>query len=305
MSTIRNAAISLLLVSMAAPFLQAQEIPATVSSYPNTAAGLHDLLTEVRAFAVHQEMDKVGAAVKDMEIPSHADWFHKTYPQSADSWIGPYETNLQGNERSMQERFAKLATDDGDFTVRKVNDSPQPGRGMEWGMLASMKQPVDIYCATWKSTKSSDSPASSLVGYFMYIDGGFRWDSLIRAVEIRRAAVESVSPGMASAAPSDLDQVYRVGNGVSAPRVSNSPDPAYSKEARKKKIEGTVVLWVVVGTDGTAQQIRVQRSLGYGLDEEAIKAVKKWKFTPATKDGQPVAVQINIVVNFRLYYRLY
>ncbi len=94
---------------------------------------------------------------------------------------------------------------------------------------------------------------------------------------------------------------YRVGGGVSAPRALYAPDPEYSEEARKAKFQGTVVLWVVVGPDGRPRDIRVQRTLGMGLDEKAVQAVRTWTFEPARKDGQPVAVQINIEVNFRLY----
>lgn len=94
---------------------------------------------------------------------------------------------------------------------------------------------------------------------------------------------------------------YRVGGGVSAPRALYSPDPEYSEEARKAKWQGTVVLWVVIGPDGRPRDVRVQRSLGMGLDEKAIEAVRTWKFEPAKKDGQPVAVQVNVEVNFRLY----
>jgi len=94
---------------------------------------------------------------------------------------------------------------------------------------------------------------------------------------------------------------YKVGGGVSAPRVLYAPDPEYSDEARRAKHQGTVVLWVVVGPDGRVRDVRVQRSLGMGLDERALEAVKNWKFEPARKDGQPVAVQINVEVNFRLY----
>jgi len=95
--------------------------------------------------------------------------------------------------------------------------------------------------------------------------------------------------------------VFRVGGGVSAPRVIYQPDPEYSEEARKAKYQGTCVLWLVVGPDGRPRDIRVARSLGLGLDEKAIEAVKTWKFEPAKKDGTPVAVQINVEVNFRLY----
>jgi TonB family protein len=95
--------------------------------------------------------------------------------------------------------------------------------------------------------------------------------------------------------------VYRVGAGVSPPRVVYDPDPDYSEQARKAKIQGTVVLWVIVGPDGRPRDITVQRSLGMGLDEKAVEAVRNWKFEPARKDGQAVAVQIAIEVNFRLY----
>jgi periplasmic protein TonB len=94
---------------------------------------------------------------------------------------------------------------------------------------------------------------------------------------------------------------YRVGGGVSAPRTLYAPDPEYSEEARKAKYQGVVVLWVVVGPDGRVHDMRVARPLGLGLDEKALEAVKQWRFEPARKDGQAVAVQVNIEVNFRLY----
>jgi TonB family protein len=95
--------------------------------------------------------------------------------------------------------------------------------------------------------------------------------------------------------------VFRVGGGVSAPKPLYAPDPEYSEEARKAKYQGTCVLWLVVGPDGRPRDIRVSRTLGLGLDEKAIEAVKQWKFEPAMKDGKPVAVQINVEVSFRLY----
>jgi TonB family protein len=95
--------------------------------------------------------------------------------------------------------------------------------------------------------------------------------------------------------------IFRVGGGVSAPKALFAPDPEYSEEARKAKYQGTCVLWLIVGPDGRPRDIRIARSLGLGLDEKAIEAVKQWKFEPAMKDGKPVAVQINVEVDFRLY----
>jgi protein TonB len=95
--------------------------------------------------------------------------------------------------------------------------------------------------------------------------------------------------------------VYRVGGGVSGPRVIFAPDPEFSEEARKAKYQGTVVLWAVIGSDGRPRDVRIQRSLGMGLDEKAIEAIRKWRFEPGRKNGAPVSVQVNVEVNFRLY----
>ncbi len=91
---------------------------------------------------------------------------------------------------------------------------------------------------------------------------------------------------------------------VTAPKLTSDPAPEYSDEARKARHQGTVVLSLVVDATGLPQDIKVQRSLGMGLDEEAVKAVKQWRFEPATQNGQPVPVMINVEVNFRLYNHL-
>jgi len=95
--------------------------------------------------------------------------------------------------------------------------------------------------------------------------------------------------------------IYRVGGGVSAPKPIFSPDPEYSDEARKAKYQGTVLIWMVVDADGRPHNIRIVRSLGLGLDEKALEAVRTWRFEPARRDGHPVSVQINVEVSFRLY----
>jgi TonB family protein len=93
--------------------------------------------------------------------------------------------------------------------------------------------------------------------------------------------------------------VYAAGSGVTPPRVTYSPDPQYSKEARKAHLRGTVGLAVVVGPDGRPMNIKVTQTLGKGLDEKAVEAVSNWKFEAGTKDGVPVPVRISIQCEFR------
>ncbi len=114
-------------------------------------------------------------------------------------------------------------------------------------------------------------------------------------------------PAQTQSAPTDESKPpapAKASNGVSAPRVIYNPDPEYSEKARLAKFQGVCVLWLVVDTDGIPQDIKVARSLGMGLDEKAIEAVKKWRFEPARKNGIPVAVKVNVEVAFRLYPEL-
>jgi TonB family protein len=95
--------------------------------------------------------------------------------------------------------------------------------------------------------------------------------------------------------------VFRMGQGATQPRVIYGPDPEFSEEARKAKYQGTCVLGVIVDPNGLPTNIRVITSLGMGLDEKAIEAVKTWRFEPAMKDGHPVPYAISLEVDFHLY----
>lgn len=95
--------------------------------------------------------------------------------------------------------------------------------------------------------------------------------------------------------------LYSTGNGISTPRAIYAPEPEFSEEARIAKFQGVVTLLATIDADGRTRNLVVVRSLGMGLDEKAIEAVRRWRFDPARKDGRPVAVQMNIIVNFHLF----
>jgi TonB family protein len=95
--------------------------------------------------------------------------------------------------------------------------------------------------------------------------------------------------------------LYTPGNGVSMPRAIYSPEPEFSEEARRSKYQGEVTLLAIIGADGLPRNLTVVRSLGMGLDEKALESVRTWRFEPARKNGQAVAVQMNIIVSFHLF----
>ena len=90
--------------------------------------------------------------------------------------------------------------------------------------------------------------------------------------------------------------------GVTPPRLVKETKPRYTPDAMRAKIQGTVRLEAVVRADGTITDVKVTQSLDkdFGLDDQAIAAIKKWEFKPGTKDGKPVAVRIEAEMSFRL-----
>jgi len=88
---------------------------------------------------------------------------------------------------------------------------------------------------------------------------------------------------------------------IHPPSPTFSPDPDYGNEARKAKYQSIVVLGGVVDTDGSFHDLCVKQAAGQGLDEKAIEAASQWKFEPADRGGEPVAVYIEMEIAFRLY----
>jgi TonB family protein len=96
------------------------------------------------------------------------------------------------------------------------------------------------------------------------------------------------------------ETVFKVGGNVTAPKAVFDPNPEYSEEARSAHVQGTCELRLVVGSDGSPRDIRILRPLGSGLDENAVRAVRTWKFEPARRDGNPVASEVAIELSFSL-----
>lgn len=119
---------------------------------------------------------------------------------------------------------------------------------------------------------------------------------LDRAFPIRAHIVESIGPQGRSDPPPN----YRPEDSVTQPALVYKREPEYSEWARVAKISGTVVLSIVIEPEGYATNFKLVKSLGLGLDEQAVKAVSQFRFRPATKDGKAVRVKGTVELNFRL-----
>ena len=92
-----------------------------------------------------------------------------------------------------------------------------------------------------------------------------------------------------------------IGGGVSSPVLTFKDDPEFSEEARRAKFMGVVLVNLIVDQNGNPQNVHVLRGVGMGLDEKAVAAVKQYRFKPAKEAGKPVAVELNVEVNFQIF----
>lgn len=96
------------------------------------------------------------------------------------------------------------------------------------------------------------------------------------------------------------DTPVRVGGNVKAPVIITRVEPEYTEIARKARIKGIVIVEAVIDRQGNVTEARILKPLPMGLDQEALRAIRLWKFKPGTLNGQPVPVYYNLTVNFRL-----
>jgi TonB family protein len=99
----------------------------------------------------------------------------------------------------------------------------------------------------------------------------------------------------------DPNRIFSPKDVTSKARVLSKPEPQYTEEARKNQVTGTVILRAVFSSTGQVTNISARAGLPYGLTDRAIAAARQIKFTPATKDGRPVSMYIQLEYNFNLY----
>jgi len=316
----RRILVSLLFPLMFPVFAHAQgpisppHVPAeSLGAYQDSPDGLRMQLQDVLAVARERNAPQLDSLIKQMEIPNYEDWFTKAYGnERAGLWAMPYGRDLARSESDFEALLLQLADEDGEIAARKVNDSPAPG--MEEHMLDGLQGAAEIFFANWKKRDASSVSRGNPIGYFVFIDGRFRLVRTFRIMAIRPVTGfrSPASQGIWSAPisraqdnlPSSGQNDGPIPSGVRAasmPTCADCPSPEYSQEARKKHLEGTVQLQVLIQPDGLASEIQVVKSPDPELSQMAVAGVSGWRFNPARDaDGDAVPDSIPIEVTFRI-----
>lgn len=277
-----------MLLGFQATLLQAKQnvlAPQSTATYPDTVDGFKNLLFDMRATAKEGNQEKLAAFIKDTEIPNCDAWLHTMYDSDkADSWMGLCEAKSRDpREQDLKELFERIAKQDGKFITRKVNDNPQPGKGLEWGWLQATKQPLDIYWASWLPSSEPKESEADPIGYFMFIDGGFRWES----------GIQSFKPSQTKRA------------NIVMPKLIKKVDPVYPPEAAANYVSGTVRVHFVIGADGVVHiNPHATKEEGFSDDPDLVKAaedaVRQWRYLPLTVDGRPLPLDFKTDIVFSL-----
>jgi len=119
--------------------------------------------------------------------------------------------------------------------------------------------------------------------------------------ELAREVRESLTAQ--GVAPEAFGEPLPVGGEVTAPVKIYAPPPRYPMAARKKGVQGVVIVMVIIDEEGRVAYVAILRGLSEGLNEAAVAAVKHWRFKPATLNGKPVTVRYNLTISFRLEAR--
>ncbi len=100
-----------------------------------------------------------------------------------------------------------------------------------------------------------------------------------------------------------VDKPLAIGGDVKAPKLIHQVDPDFPRSFFSKRKGGEVLVHLVVDTDGLPQRVLVQETTNPKLNDSAMKAIKQYRFEPATRDGKPVAVELKVAVNFQVIAR--
>jgi TonB family protein len=261
----------------------------TVSTYPESQAGLRGLIQDMLNALTSGNTEKMDSYCSGLTIPDHSAWFEKVFgPDEGARLDAKYSDLLPRVPSKLSLRFSHALDGQMNDVSISVSEKTANSSGiLDRAIFAAMQQPVPIYRANGIGpiyNSGSPGPMSKFpiyLGDFVFVDGAFRYiDS-------------EVFDALSTAPPLRIRQ----GDKVTAATIIRQDRPHYPEKARKAHIEGNVILHMIIGTDGGVTTLELVSGDPI-LAKAAIDAVKKWRYTPTMLNGKPVEVDSTVTITF-------
>jgi TonB family protein len=253
---------------------------ASAGAYPESADGLKKLVDDIFVAVKSKDGAKISSYVSGLAIPDHRAWFVQTFGATEGVRLeAKYSELLPGSAKSIRESFEyALKGKRTDVSVKVLERQGQVG-GLGLAILDAMARPISVYIADGNNPREQ---FGAHIGDFVYVDGGFRYMN------------SQVWQELSTAPPMRI----RLGGNVAKANLIKRVDPVYPDEARAARMEGDVLLHVVLATDGTIKEVNLVKGDPI-LAKPALEAVKQWRYKPTLLNGKPVEVDSTILVEFR------
>lgn len=247
-------------------------------TYPESAEGLRNLLQDWFAAIKAGNSTRSSQFLETFAIPNHQEWFAKTFGAEEGARLEARYTDLQAEPLDKLTERAAEVVKGGKFSleVAVFDKSIDKDLPLHRAISAAMVQATLIYRASYRKGPKDMWP--HFLGDFVYADGGFRY------LEMQVMEALTSAPALRVA----------FGGSVQGARLTHRVEPVYPQDA---KIKSTVVLHVIIATNGTMKEMRVVSGHPL-LFQAALDAVKQWRYEPTLLNGEPVEVDTQIELNF-------
>jgi TonB family protein len=255
----------------------------SVTSYADSPEGLKALIGDIFAALRAGNEARASELLDNLAVPDYKAWFVKEFGFDEGQRLALKYAELAPQARFEIEKLFNSALSERrtDVTVTSLQKPLDPKvAGLDRAVVESMQAPITLYSA---DGRSSDQPYAVFLGRYFYLQGGFRYvnDRVLQAL---------------GSAPAPR---IRLGGQVVASKLIHQPQPIYPDGARRSRIEGSVILHAIIGTDGHVKEL----SLVSGdpvLADAAISAVRQWQYQPTKLNDVPAEVDTTITVTFRM-----
>jgi len=279
--------------------LQSNPSMTSTQSEAESVEGLQTLIQQVLAAVQKKDDAQLSAIAQGLILPGYQTWFPQVFGAEVGARMAQvYEKSLPVLRAKLKDQ-AEIYVKQGmtEISATRIESPDQPSSdSYAIRTMVAMQNRVPLYSVAMGKRGSANW---SFPGTFVVVDGGFRYIDFQTIRGVDHPNFSNNPPEQSKDGPAATPTTIRIGANVQGAKLVRQVMPPYPKEARAKHIQGTVVLHVVIGKDGSVADLSVV-SGPPELANAAMDAVKQWRYQPTLLNGEPVRVDTTISVVFKL-----